>query len=97
MKKIVDGNLYKALDKNKDQSYFLAYVNKDIFKKVIFPLANMTKPEVRKIAKKLNLDTASKKDSTGICFIGERNFRKFLSNYLPNQEGDIININTGRK
>ena len=95
--KVVDGNLYKALDKNKDQSYFLAYVNKDIFKKVIFPLANMTKPEVRKIAKKLNLDTASKKDSTGICFIGERNFRKFLSNYLPNQEGDIININTKQK
>ena len=92
--KVVDGQLYRAFDKNKDQSYFLAYVNKDIFKKVIFPLENITKPEVRKIAEEIGLGTATKKDSTGICFIGERNFRKFLSNYLPNQAGDIVNIQT---
>ena len=92
--KVVDGQLYRAFDKNKDQSYFLAYVNKDIFKKVIFPLENITKPEVRKIAEEIGLGTAKKKDSTGICFIGERNFRKFLSNYLPNQAGDIVNIQT---
>lgn len=92
--KVVDGQLYRAFDKNKDQSYFLAYVNKDIFKKVIFPLENITKPEVRKIAEEIGLSTATKKDSTGICFIGERNFRKFLSNYLPNQAGDIVNIQT---
>ena len=92
--KVVDGQLYRAFDKNKDQSYFLAYVNKDIFKKVIFPLENITKPEVRKIAEEIGLSTAKKKDSTGICFIGERNFRKFLSNYLPNQAGDIVNIQT---
>ena len=92
--KIVNGQLYKASDKNKDQSYFLAYVNKDVFKDVLFPLQDIDKPEVRKIAEKYGLVTATKKDSTGICFIGERNFTKFLKNYLPNQPGKIINIET---
>ena len=92
--KIKDGKLCRATDLNKDQSYFLAYVNKDIFKDVIFPLQDILKPEVRKIASEYNLVTAKKKDSTGICFIGERNFTKFLSNYLPNQKGKIIDINT---
>ena len=92
--KVVDGMLYKAHDLNKDQSYFLAYVNKDIFKEVLFPLNNITKTEVRKIAHDLGLSTSDKKDSTGICFIGERNFRAFLSNYLPNIPGDIVNIET---
>lgn len=92
--KVIDGKLAKAKDKNKDQSYFLAYVNRDIFKKVLFPLGDTLKPEVRRIAKENDLITAEKKDSTGICFIGERNFRKFLSNYLPNQPGKIINIET---
>ena len=90
--KIVDGRLYKAMDKNKDQSYFLAYVNKDIFKKVLFPLQDMEKAEIRKIALENDLVTAKKKDSTGICFIGERNFTNFLKNYLPNQPGKIIDI-----
>ena len=94
--KIIDNKLYKASDLNKDQSYFLAYVNKDIFKEVLFPLENITKPEVRKIAQELNLVTSEKKDSTGICFIGERNFRKFLTNYLPNQPGNIVNIDTNK-
>jgi len=92
--KIVDGQLHKAFDKNKDQSYFLAYVNKDIFKDVLFPLQDLTKPEIRKIAEDNHLITAKKKDSTGICFIGERNFTKFLENYLPNIPGKIINIET---
>lgn len=92
--KIIDGKLCKASDKNKDQSYFLAYVNKEIFRDVIFPLQDITKPEVRKIALEYGLITAKKKDSTGICFIGERNFTKFLSNYLPNQPGNIIDIET---
>lgn len=95
--KIVNDQLCKAYDKNKDQSYFLAYVNKDIFKKVLFPLQDITKPEVRKIADEFGLVTAKKKDSTGICFIGERNFKNFLKNYLPNQKGDIIDIETGKK
>ena len=90
--KIIDGRLYKAMDKNKDQSYFLAYVNKDIFKKVLFPLQDMEKTEIRKIALENDLVTAKKKDSTGICFIGERNFTNFLKNYLPNQPGKIIDI-----
>jgi len=92
--RLIDGNLYKAKDINKDQSYFLAYVNKDNFKNVIFPLGELTKPEVRKIAKEHDLITARKKDSTGICFIGERNFTNFLKNYLPNQPGKIIDIET---
>ena len=92
--KIKDGKLYRASDKNKDQSYFLAYVNKDIFKEVLFPLEDIDKTEVRKIASKYDLITAKKKDSTGICFIGERNFTKFLKNYLPNQPGKIIDIDT---
>ena len=92
--KIRDGKLCKATDLNKDQSYFLAYVNKDIFKEVLFPLQDITKPEVRKIALEHGLVTAKKKDSTGICFIGERNFTKFLKNYLPNQSGKIIDIET---
>jgi len=92
--KIVDGKLHKAMDLNKDQSYFLAYVNKDVFKDVIFPLQDIEKHQVRKIALENGLITANKKDSTGICFIGERNFTKFLKNYLPNQPGKIVNIET---
>ena len=92
--KVIDGKLYKAGDKNKDQSYFLAYVNKKIFKDVLFPLQDIDKTEVRKIALEHGLVTAKKKDSTGICFIGERNFTKFLNNYLPNQKGKIVNIET---
>ena len=92
--KVIDGQLYKASDKNKDQSYFLAYVNKEVFKDVIFPLQDLTKPEIRNIASDKGLVTAKKKDSTGICFIGERNFTKFLENYLPNIPGKIVNIET---
>jgi len=94
--RVVDGQLCKAIDDNKDQSYFLAYVNKDKFKNVLFPVGDMLKPEVRKIAEELQLVTAKKKDSTGICFIGERNFRKFLKNYLPNIPGDIVDIETNK-
>lgn len=92
--RIIDGNLYKGLDKNKDQSYFLAGVSKEKFKNVLFPVGELTKDKVREIAKKYNLKTATKKDSTGICFIGERNFKQFLENYLPNIPGDIVNIET---
>lgn len=95
--RIIDDKLSRAVDTNKDQSYFLAYVNPDKFKNVLFPIGEITKPEVRKIALEYDLATAKKKDSTGICFIGERNFTKFLENYLPNQPGDIINIETNEK
>jgi len=84
--------LYKADDRNKDQSYFLAEVTEEQLKDAIFPLAKITKPEVRKIAEKLGLVIAEKKDSTGVCFIGERRFKEFLSNYLPAQPGKIVDI-----
>ena len=93
----IDGKLYKAVDTNKDQSYFLSQVNKDVFKNVLFPLGDICKPEVRKIASEYDLVTARKKDSTGICFIGERNFKQFLSNYLPNKPGIVVNIETNEK
>ena len=89
--------LLRGIDDNKDQTYFLSQVTKDQLKNVLFPVGNLNKAEVRRIAKELNLSTATKKDSTGICFIGERNFKEFLKNYLPNQKGDIINIDTNEK
>ena len=92
--RVIDGKLCKAVDDNKDQSYFLAYVDKNKFKEALFPIGELTKPMVRKIAVELDLVTARKKDSTGICFIGERNFRNFLKNYLPNMPGDIVDIET---
>ena len=85
--------LLKAKDKEKDQTYFLNQVREEQLENVLFPLADIEKPEVRKIADVLNLSTAQKKDSTGICFIGERNFRKFLQNYLPAQRGKIMTLN----
>ena len=92
--KIKDGYLCRSKDTNKDQTYFLSQLNKEQLKDVIFPLGDIDKHEVREIAKKYGLITADKKDSTGICFIGERNFKEFLKNYLPNQKGKIINIDT---
>ena len=81
--------LKKARDKNKDQSYFLHQLRQDQLRYAMFPLQDLTKPQVRELAKKAGLITATKKDSTGICFIGERNFKQFLSQYLPNQPGEI--------
>lgn len=92
-----DGKLLRGVDDNKDQTYFLSQVSKEQLSHVLFPVGELIKPEVRKIAEKHNLITARKKDSTGICFIGERNFSKFLENYLPNTPGDIINIETKEK
>lgn len=85
--------LLKAKDQSKDQTYFLNQLSQQQLQDVIFPLANLQKSEVRKIADELGLVNAKKKDSTGICFIGERNFRKFLQTYLPNQPGKIVDIN----
>ena len=86
-----DGLTYlcKAKDLTKDQSYFLNQLSQDQLSSGIFPLADIEKKEVREIAKVLGLSTAEKKDSTGICFIGERNFRKFLKQYLPAKSGEI--------
>ncbi len=92
--KIKNGQLLRAKDSNKDQTYFLSQLTKEQLKNVLFPIGDLEKQEVRKIAEDYQLITAKKKDSTGICFIGERNFKNFLKNYLPNQPGDIINIET---
>ncbi len=81
--------LLKAKDKNKDQTYFLNQLSQQQLEGVLFPLAAYDKSEVRSLAEKNGLATAKKKDSTGICFIGERNFRKFLQEYLPAQPGEI--------
>ena len=93
-----DGDrLLRGIDSNKDQTYFLSQVSKEQLKNVLFPVGELTKSEIREIANKLGLITATKKDSTGICFIGERNFTKFLENYLPNIPGDIIEIKSNKK
>lgn len=84
--------LLKAKDTNKDQTYFLNQVTQEQLSNVIFPLGDLDKSEVRQLAEKNGLATAKKKDSTGICFIGERNFRKFLSQYLPAQSGKILTL-----
>lgn len=79
--------LLRAFDQNKDQTYFLSQLREDQLKNVMFPIGHLDKSEVRKIALEQDLITANKKDSTGICFIGERHFQEFLSNYLPAQKG----------
>lgn len=91
-----DGLFYlkKAVDQNKDQTYFLNQLNQYQLSNVIFPVGGMTKPELRVLAEKYNLATSHKKDSTGICFIGERNFKEFLKNYLPAKPGEIKDYKT---
>ena len=89
--------LLKAKDQHKDQTYFLSLLKEKQLERVIFPLADVEKGEVREIAEREGFRNAKKKDSTGICFIGERNFTQFLQNYLPNQPGDMIDMDTGEK
>ena len=83
--------LQKAADKKKDQSYFLSQINEEQIASCLFPLCDIEKEEVRRIAHELDLESVmDKKDSTGVCFIGERNFKEFLQNYLPSHEGDVV-------
>lgn len=84
--------LLRGIDTNKDQSYFLYTLSENQIKQSLFPVGELEKPQVRKIAEQLGLVTASKKDSTGICFIGERKFNDFLARYLPAQEGLIRTV-----
>lgn len=81
--------LLRGVDGSKDQSYFLYTLGQEQLSKTLFPIGHLTKSEVRQKALKANLATARKKDSTGICFIGEKNFKEFLSQYLPAQPGEI--------
>jgi len=85
--------LLRAADLNKDQSYFLYTLQQTALKKSLFPLGEISKPEVRKIAEQHGFVTHDKKDSTGICFIGERRFKDFLSTYLKSNPGDMVDIN----
>lgn len=84
--------LRKAADKGKDQTYFLAGLTQDQIKNAIFPIGELQKSEVRELALNAGLVNAKKKDSTGVCFIGERNFKKFLMQFLPAQPGDIVDL-----
>ena len=99
-----DGTVHmlRGVDSNKDQTYFLNQLSQDQLQRVMFPLGKMEKPDVRQLAEEAGLKTADKKDSTGICFIGERDFKEFLMNYLPAQpgemqtlDGDVVNTHDG--
>lgn len=87
--------LLRGIDNGKDQTYFLNALNQKQLSKTMFPIGHLPKPEVRRIAEEAGLYTAKKKDSTGVCFIGERNFREFLSGYLPAKSGKMIDIAIG--
>lgn len=82
--------LLRGKDKNKDQTYFLNQLTQDQLRRVLFPLGELSKGEVRRLARDAGLSTADKKDSTGICFIGERDFKTFLSEYLPARPGVMM-------
>ena len=84
------GELLRGPDPNKDQSYFLYMVHREQLRKAVFPVGGMTKAQVRQIAEENGLPVSRKKDSTGVCFIGERRFKQFLQTYLPAQPGDMV-------
>lgn len=88
--------LLRGADANKDQTYFLYTLGQAQLARTLFPVGHLTKSQVRQIAKTHNLVTANKKDSTGICFIGEKNFKNFLQQYLPAQPGVMVNIDNGK-
>lgn len=89
-----DGTVHmlRGDDSNKDQTYFLSQLSQKQLQKVMFPIGNIEKPVVRQIAERAGLATAKKKDSTGICFIGEKNFKEFLTNYLPAKAGRMMTL-----
>ncbi len=84
--------MFRGVDDNKDQTYFLSQLTESQLAKTLFPVGHLTKKEVRDLAYKYDLPTKDKKDSTGICFIGERDFEKFLSNYLPSKKGNMVTL-----
>lgn len=93
--RVANGALLQAVDSNKDQTYFLYRVTKKALEKTLFPLGEFTKPEVREMAAARGLITARKKDSQGICFVGQIGIREFLSQYVEQRAGDIIDKQTG--
>lgn len=91
-----EAHLAKAVDHNKDQTYFLVQIPKEVLSMTLFPLGELVKDEVRRIALEQDFVVAKKKDSTGICFIGERHFKEFMTNYIPKKPGKIVDIETKR-
>lgn len=89
--RIKNGKLLAGQDENKDQSYFLWTLTPDQISRTLFPVGDIEKSEVRKIARKLGLATAEKKDSQGLCFIGKIDVKEFLSHYIPHKRGDVLN------
>lgn len=94
--RVKDGNLLQAVDDNKDQTYFLYRVDSSALQKTLFPLGEFTKPIVRKMAEERGLYTAGKKDSQGICFVGQIGIREFLNQYVQPESGDVIDKATGK-
>ncbi len=92
--RLEDGELKMGLDPNKDQSYFLCTTPKDALNNVLFPIGEIEKPDVRKLAKKYNLPSATRPDSQGLCFIGEINISDFLKQRYPSEEGKIVDSNS---
>lgn len=92
--RIIGNRLCRGADYNKDQTYFLAQLTPNQLKNVMFPVGELEKKEVRRVAEEIGLNVAKKKDSTGICFIGERHYQQFVANYLKANPGSIINIDT---
>ncbi|MFC5471687.1 tRNA 2-thiouridine(34) synthase MnmA [Cohnella suwonensis] len=94
---LTDGRyeLKRGVDNNKDQTYFLHALNQSQLSRAMFPIGHLNKPDVRRIAEAAGLATAKKKDSTGVCFIGERNFKEFLSQYLPAKPGNMVDLVSG--
>lgn len=93
--RVKNGVLLQSVDSNKDQTYFLYRVTKDALEKTLFPLGEFTKPQVRQMAEERHLYTAAKKDSQGICFVGQVSIRDFLSQYVETTPGSIIDAQTG--
>ncbi|RME71860.1 MAG: tRNA 2-thiouridine(34) synthase MnmA, partial [Verrucomicrobia bacterium] len=90
-----DWQLHEGVDPNKDQSYFLALLTPDQLAAARFPLGDLTKPEVRRLAAEAGLPNAAKKDSQGICFVGNVRMRDFIRHYIPDNPGDIVRVSTG--
>ena len=91
--RVKDGKIFTGKDKNKDQSYFLSFIKPEVLERVLFPIGDRTKPEVRQLAKEFGLPNADRKDSQGICFIGKVDFTEFLKEYIPSKPGKIVNMN----
>ncbi len=92
--RLENGHLLRGVDRNKDQTYFLSQLKSEQLANVLFPIGNLTKESVRKIAEEASINVARKKDSTGICFIGERHYQEFIKNYLKPNPGKIVNVKT---